>query len=292
MKFALFALAVLPVLANFADFLLGVPGDRQLRQRIFRFYLAVEGSWQSLYRTPANLVALFLDKRLGTTPLRFCTSVVAYSAVLTLFTTPYHVWRTPKGMDSSGWAFLDISVIFWGYLLPNIAGDLVSRWSTRQVLRSLRNASVLKTAVLSLCLIIIAAASFSLAARIEYGNAYGYRNEFWDTPYADFSPFAVHDSVPSIERIRLTGVLAELGFDIDSYTFDYWGVVPLTVIMPAILFASVVFGALVLIACRPLLRGPTSLILARLEASQKGLLSSIGLAISAIAICAVAASKF
>jgi hypothetical protein len=57
---------ILIVLGGFLDFLLGEPGNKQIKDRLINFYIRIEeGDWSSLYRLPATALLNFIYRLLG-----------------------------------------------------------------------------------------------------------------------------------------------------------------------------------------------------------------------------------
>lgn len=95
-------------------------------------------------------------------------------------------------------------------------------------------------------------------------------------------PFAsTPDGGVSVDWIRLSSGLSELGLPFDEYTFDYWGATPLTVFLPALLLGTTTLISGVIILFKPILQTPLLTILERLDGSEKRILDQVALALIA-----------
>jgi hypothetical protein len=173
------------------------------------------------------------------------------------------------------------------YLAPNLVGDLICWPISLLLFVRLAHARPLAAAAISGLIVAISLFAFVLVARLQVWE--------WDflsipTSFPDLSlPHRFDpEQGPDTAWIRASSALHELGFPTDAFTFDYWGVVPLAVFLPALVLGATTLCAVLIVAARPLLYRPLMLIVERLDASSKTLFDLLSAFLLGLAVLVTA----
>jgi hypothetical protein len=311
----LLAITILFSLAALADFVLGVSGDRRVRNSLVNFYIALEdGDWTVLYRTPASGVLRFMNRFLGSKPLTaryfvrsafisVCSTFVLLC--LSLLLSYRHSTTTTTRCTLPGFSqFLQIPAFIGKFLIAifatNIVVDYFSWSSTQRLLRVLSTtrsydaAFIIALAVVMVLATVFLMYLFYLPLSIMFGA--------WSS--------GISFGVSAVVQIMLANVWSiSLFFSVPDYKFHIscrnsshpifevssistMRILAVGVTIPALLlFISSIFGLLVY-ATRPFTQKPISLIVNRLEESSKPVLLVVAGVISAILVALSAISTY
>jgi hypothetical protein len=286
MGLLLFMCTLLVSMAGLADFLIEDAGDRLLRDKLFKFYLAVEGDWAQLYKVPAAVVARFLYDTLGSTWGRYVWRVALYSLVISTAIAAGILIGT-KSTELPMWEgysrHMNILVAtFFTLCIPNIAGDLIAWGATRRLLKSTAKDAAANAVGNLIGAVIIGGITAWLTFEVMTAASYLYEHVL-GTCERQVGPFYVSDRACSIE-----GAWDDpLGLELMAFV----GPLPLLVLLPIALYVGTTIVGLILVATKPFSKTPLVWLLAKVERSPRHLLAIIAAVVSGIATLVTALTK-
>lgn len=300
MQLAVIIITFSVALGLFINFLGGAPGNRKLKDGLVDFYISVEaGDWAALYQRPANSLYNFMNYLLGErqTSSRYIlrTLKISLSATLLLFVISYS-YEYVRVLVVGGacpppplYRFFQIPFYMWDFLAfvfaINFIADYFS-WSLSQ--RALSHLSksrglfpfmiVLMAPIAMIGLLYILYSIYLPISIIVQMRNLG-RQYDWYLFASDFI-FIMKGNFGNIASLfsfpREPFYLGCTGRPHTQFMISYIQTFQLlaieTIIPIALLLVSTMFGAFAYWS-RPLTRKPLSLIIARLDSSEKPIIA-------------------
>jgi hypothetical protein len=305
-------IAILISLGQFSDFLLGSRGNRNIKDRLEKFYFSIElGDWSLLYRFPANALLRFIYKLTGSRilSLRFALKTIIISIIMTaLFLISYltfvyiqavvhhHTDKCPAPPFLM--TFVGVPVYLSGVLrdvfCANAVFDILT-WSVTIVGLRIVNTSVapfkslltiLITILLCVALIHVLSALY-LPISLAHGLA-NYNVPFFLKDYLQFfrnelfeNPFQQEFSFRSFITVGCYLPPAH-PFGISVIALTQFAA--LEALLPVILFVLTCLLGTIVYVTRPFTRKPVSLVVERLASSNNACATVASLLSGALAV--------
>jgi hypothetical protein len=267
----IFLITIAPIICSFIGFLAGAPGEKLLRSKLTDFYFAVQGDWTELYRAPSRLLAEYLTSIFGAKWHTFVFWVATYSVITTCLLSMAHLnLAIPNGVDSAGAiltgeGYFNLDAFMRMYVGPNLVGDFISWPISFWLFSKIAKVGPFSAFGLAILIVLISIYSFIIVSRLQVWQFYFDSFPDLSFPTEIFSK----DQGFTLEYVRLSNALHEIGIPSDGFTFDYWGAVPLAVFLPGLIFGVFALLTLAAVALKPVVMRPLTFILERIDASSK-----------------------
>ena len=272
-------LTTLVALANVSDTLLAKTGDRRIRQRLVDFYLEVESDWRGSYRRPALLLGHFMRGLLGERPmlaaLRFTLISLAIFA-LTLVGAAYSLLQYAGYADSARQI---------GELVPrlaacNLVSDAISWFGAIYIIRRMETASAPAAVLWILAAIGIWLLAWAIQMELIF-TVLLYSGWFGEARLpAQLPEYALRALEFAVASLWAMG--GEFDGQIFSEYYPISRAFGIVAAIPILIYAVSTVAGVIIFWLRPVLQRPLAGFLTRIEASDKPVLTTVAIALSAV----------
>jgi hypothetical protein len=286
-----FFLTLMTSIAYFCEFLLGPDGaDKRAKGTVLELWVhANHENWWPVYQVPATVIAAFLKEKLhlGGGWLKFCASLALYSGIVTILACIVTAASWTENQNIEFREYISrVADLAQSTLIPNYIGDGLSWFLTYRALNAISQSNPLRSlgiAVLGFLTVamigsaVMAAATVSSIALMFLPKAFslGHVLDLLSVLASSFVTLCLELFGNVLAGIFRFGVPGSLTWQNHAQFIQ--------LLLPFSMFVFLTIVLVLLLLFRPVVKPSVILVLERLDAAPKGVITAIAFFLTALA---------